>query len=237
MPERFSASVAARHIACPASADLEKSIANYVAPVEDRTADNAANRGTAKHEMLEPIMKLTASEILGMAKYLQYVGELRSTRRFKVLVEAKMTAKWLISEPSTTADLVLYTQDELHVVDGKWGKIPVEVIGNEQLLFYAVTYAALAPKAKGVTLHILQPATNTFEPWFASADVLHEFMLKAQEAEKKILAGDYSFSPGDHCKFCPANPHARGLKGRPFCPAMMDMLYPGRVNEDEILSI
>jgi len=46
MPERFSASQAGRHMACHASADLEKAIVGYIPPVDDRTVDNAANRGT-----------------------------------------------------------------------------------------------------------------------------------------------------------------------------------------------
>lgn len=46
----------------------------------------------------------------------------------------------------------------------------------------------------------------------------------------------HTFSPGDHCKFCPANPHGRGAKGKPYCPAMMGLLYPQpAVNYDEML--
>lgn len=237
MPERLSASVAARHMSCHASADLPVAIPNYVAPVEDRTAATAANAGTAKHEMLEPIMELSGTEILGMAKYLTYVGELRLTRRFNVLVEKPMQAMWLATQPETKADLVLYTQDEMHILDGKWGKIPVEVVENEQLLYYAATYGALAPKAKGVTLHVLQPAIGEFNSWFADTNRIGQFMAEVQAAESAIQRGDTTFGPSDHCMFCPANPHGRGLKGRPFCPVMMDLLYPDRVDEDAILAL
>lgn len=237
MPERMSASVVKRHMACHGSANLEEAILNWTPPVEDRTADNAANRGTKKHELLEPIMELPAKDILGMAKYLQYVGELRSQRRFKVLVEAEVQAKWLVTQPQTTADLVLYTQDELHIVDGKWGKIKVDVLNNDQLMYYAVCFAPLAPKAKGVRLHILQPPLDNFESTWVSATELTEWMEKAQQAEKQIQAGDLTLTPGDHCQFCPANPHSRGQKGKPLCPVMMKLLYPGQVDEDEILSM
>ena len=37
MPERFSASNAAKHMACPASANLELAIPNYQPPVDDGT--------------------------------------------------------------------------------------------------------------------------------------------------------------------------------------------------------
>lgn len=237
MAERFSASSAARQMACPASANLELAIPNWVAPVEDPTADNAANRGTQIHELLEQIMAMGLTDIEGLARVLTYVAELRRTRRFKVLVEQSIEATWLATQPKTTVDLVLYVQDEIHVIDYKWGKIPVEVVGNEQLLYYAVCFAPLAPLAKGVHLHILQPNADNLESWFADTNVLSKFMADAQAAEARIQRGDVTFGPSDHCKFCPANPHSRGLKGHPLCPAQMQMLYPGHMDEDEILAL
>jgi hypothetical protein len=236
MVQRFSASKAAMLMSCPASADLERAITGYTAPVEDRTADNAANRGTAKHEMLEPIKELTASEIRAMGTYLTWLGAIRSKRRFKVLVEQKVKATWLQTEPTTTADQVLYVADEIHVIDDKWGKIPVSVHDNAQLLFYAVCYANLAPKAPGVNLHIAQPLIDNYESTFISAADLNTFMLEAQAAEQRIIGGDLTFGPSDHCTFCPANPHGRGARGTMSCPAMTNLLYPRVVDEDAILN-
>lgn len=237
MAERFSASVAARHMACPASANLELAIPNWIAPVEDVTKDNAANRGTNMHEVFAKVMELPNADMQQLIKAMVYIAELRKTRRFKVLVEESVKATWLQSEPTTQVDLVLYTQDEIHVIDLKTGKILVEVVDNSQLLYYAACFGHLAPRAKGVNLHILQPWADNMEHWFASAQVLADFMHEAQIAEKKVLAGDTTFGPSDHCKFCPANPHTRGLKGAPLCPAMMQILYPQHLDEDEILSM
>jgi hypothetical protein len=235
MPQRFSASVAARHMACHASANLELAIPNWVQPTEKRTG--AASRGTAMHEMLDPIMRLKASEVLQFAELIDYVAKLRATRRFNVLVEESVTADWLITKPGTTADLVLYTQDEMHIIDYKWGKMPVEVVNNVQLLYYAACYAPLAPKAKGVTLHILQPPIHEYNSWFADTNEIASFMAQAQSAENAIQLGDVTFGPSDNCTFCPANPHSRGEKGRPLCPAMMKMLYPDKTDEAEILGL
>lgn len=237
MPKRFSASVAGRHMACHASANLDIAIPNWVEPVEDRSADNAANRGTNMHEIFAKVMELGASDLRKMSSAIEYIADLRSTRRFKTMVEVKMKAAWLTTQPETTADLVLYTQNELHIVDLKTGKIPVEVRDNAQLLYGAVTYAALAPKAKGVTLHILQPWDNGNQSWFADTDTLKKFMDDAIAAEAAIQAGDTTFMPGDHCAFCPANPHARGQKGRPLCPVLMDIHYPKLLDEDELLNL
>lgn len=238
MTERFSASVAGRHMACHASANLELAIPNWTDPVRDETAGQKGV-GTARHKMLEPLMALSPGDLGHMIRVQQYVHDLRQTRRFKVLVEEKVQATWLDSAPYTTADLVLYTQDELHVIDFKWGKIPVDVIDNEQLLFYDVCYAPLAPKAKQVTNHILQPYADNFDSWTVSTTELQKFMDDAIATEKAIAAGSLAFGPSDkHCTFCPANPHSRGDKGKPLCPAMMQVLYPqNRMDEDEILGL
>lgn len=237
MTERFSASVAARIMACPASANLEKAILGWVAPVEDRTADNAANRGTNMHEIFAQVMSLPNADMQQLIRAMIYIAELRKTRRFKVLVEQSVKATWLHSQPDTQVDLVLYTQDEIHVIDLKTGKILVEVIDNAQLLYYAACFAHLAPKAKGVTLHVAQPWADNMESWYVDTNTLRQFIADAQAAEARVLAGDLTFGPSDHCKFCAAYPHSRGAKGTPMCPATMQILYPSKVDEDEILAL
>lgn len=238
MPKRFSASTAGMQMQCHASGNLDLAIPNWVEPVEDRTANNAANRGTNMHEIFAKAMELGRKDIRAMANAMLYIADLRETRNFKVLIEQTMTATWLDSCPTTTADLVLYTQDEIHMIDLKTGKIEVDATDNEQLLYGAVTYAAFAPRAKGVTCHILQPwAPSGFSSWFADTNVLNQFMQDAIAAERAIAAGDTTFMPGDHCTFCPANPHSRGRKGSPFCPELMQLYYPKPFDSDAILDL
>lgn len=189
------------------------------------------------HEMLDPIMRLTAGEVRQFAEVLAYVADLRENRRYTALVEQSFVAEWLVTKPETTPDLVLYTQSEMHIIDYKWGRIPVEVTDNKQLLYYAACCAHLSPKAKGVTLHILQPAIHEYNDWFADTNEIAQFMAEAQLAETAIQAGSIMFGPSDSCTFCPANPHSRGDKGRPLCPAMMKVLYPDKTDEAEILGL
>jgi hypothetical protein len=236
-PERFSASVAGKHMACHASANLELAIPGWTPPPAKST--KAADDGTDVHSIFEQIWEYSASDIKHMASVLDYVAKLRSTRRFKVMIEETIEATWLKNPTKTTPDLVLYTQDEIHVLDTKWGKIPVEVVENTQLLFGAVTVGPLAPKAKGVTGHILQPKAGIMDSWYMSADRLALFMEDALATEAAIAAGSTQFGPSDYCTFCPANPHTRGAKGgRPCCPVMMELLYPGRgLDEQAILDL
>lgn len=235
MTMRFSASNAARFTACPASANLELAIPGYVAPDVDPNA-GAKGRGTLMHEALELLMQFNASEREAVMSAFQYVHELKKRRRFKTLTEAKATATWLPSKPTSTVDLVLYTQDELHVVDYKMGRIPVYVDDNLQLIFYALCFGYLAPRAKGITVHIVQPFADNYGSRTYTTDELKQFMTELQQAEAKVVAKDLTFGPSDHCTFCPANPHSRGDKGHPLCPAMLQLLYPATFDEKEMLT-
>lgn len=233
MPERLSASVAAKHIACHASANLELAIPGWTPPVVDDT--KASAKGTEIHTVLEDSGKYPPREQLGIAKAMQYIAELRMQRRFTQLTEAKSTGWWLLDPPKTTADVVLYVQDELHVVDYKFGKILVEALDNAQGKYYALSFAPLAPLAKGVWFHIVQPFIDNFDKVFFTSQELEQFRLETLAAEAAIAAGDVTFGPSDNCKFCPANPHGRGVKAKPYCPAMMQMLYPMTLDVNDVL--
>ena len=236
MPERFSASVASRHLSCQASANLDLAIPGWTPP--DNAGDTKASiKGTDIHKILEDAAAYTPREMQGIAEAMAYVAALRQKRRFTILTEATSEGWWfnVPQKPKTTADVVLYVQDELHVVDYKFGKIPVEVRGNTQGMYYALAFLPLAPKVKGVHFHIVQPFANNIDSTFFTTVELEQFRLDCLAAEKEIQAGSTVFQPSDACMFCPANPHTRGAKGTPKCPAMMQLLYPVKpLDEDAI---
>lgn len=241
MAERFSASNAAKHMACHASANLEKAIPNWTEPVIDLTKPAASRRGTDMHDHLDKFAELSAKEIKAAGRALMYVGNVRSLRRFNVLHEVAVQATWLTVPTLTTVDLCFYVADEIHVIDYKTGKIPVSVHDNDQLKFYARTLVELAPKATEVHLHIVQPWADEWDEADAeeiiSARDLHDWGIEAVAAQDAILGGSKTFGPSDHCKFCAANPHSRSPKGKPLCPEMMQLLYPQHIDEDEILGM
>jgi len=220
---------------CRASANLDLAIVGWEPPIEDPTVDNAANRGSHMHEIMAKLNELPTGDAMKLTEAFNYVNEVRRRRRFKKLVEHTITVDWLQSQPYTTADLVLHVADEIHVLDLKTGRIPVYVQQNKQMLYYGASYLPLAPKAKGVHLHIVQPWADNMEEWYAPLHTLDQFLRDAQQVEAEILQGSTTFTPGDHCMFCAANPHGRGARGKPSCPAMLDLLYPDKTNYDEIL--
>ena len=200
--EPFSASRAARLLECHGSANLEAAIPGYVKPVQDDT--KASAKGTALHEILETSAGLlTPREMVSFAESFRYLGELRQRRRFRMLLEARGTMWWLSTAPKTSADVVLYTQDELHILDHKFGKLIVDLENNAQLMSYACAFIGLAPKAKHVTLHVAQPFIDHFEEIQYSRAELERFMTDTKAAHDAIQAGDLALTPSDHCTFCP----------------------------------
>lgn len=148
--------------------------------------------------------------------------------------ERKYTVYWLQTRPTTTPDLWFYDalSGHLVVVDFKTGVIPVEANENQQLMYYAATVMHEEGfDVKTITLQIIQPG-HPSEVTMNRAELEH-WMAEARVAEQRILDKDLTLKPTDKgCKFCPANPHSRGDKGTPLCPAMMDVLYPQVIDEE-----
>lgn len=137
---------------------------------------------------------------------------------------------WLKTKPQTTPDFWYYDQraQKLTVLDYKSGVIPVDAKDNNQLMYYAATVFSgerSVTAAQEFELVILQPGHDSRHT-ITVAELL-EWMATAQAAEQRIIDGDLTLQPSDKgCTFCPANPHTRGDKGTPLCPAMMQLLYP-----------
>ena len=249
--EKFSASRAARLMECPGSGDLEKAIPGWEPPAEREEGVGAASMGHFIHDILEKLAlaryitpakpegtPFNAASYRALAGILMYIAELMDGRRWKKVVEHSLKAEWLPSKPPTTADLVLYTQKEIHVIDYKWGLEEVDTEDNKQMLFYLATYwLKYAPHAKILFFHVLQPRIGQLEAVQVSVTELRAFMADAVAADQRMLDGDLTLQVSDHCKFCPAFPHSRGEKGTPACPAATKLLYPSNYDEDAMLGM
>jgi hypothetical protein len=163
--------------------------------------------------------------IVHLAESLRYVKAITDQyEEWDILVEEKREAKWLVTAPKTTVDVVISTPTELHVLDLKMGDVPVDVVMNEQLMYYAQTFREYTHRR--IVLHIMQ--RNNMVSWEPPTQVLDQWVIRMVNSERKILNGDLSLTPGSHCTFCPANPHTRGDKGNLSCPAMLQHLYGER---------
>ena len=126
------------------------------------------------------------------------------------------------------------------MLDWKTGTIPVDPMDNDQHMFYlASALNTYVPRRSWheytLRVHIVQPGNQVSET--VEYDELMAWMHEAVTADQAILRKDLALQPGDHCTFCPANPHSRGDKAAPWCPPMFNMLYPDTTNNDEILDL
>ena len=213
----------------------------------DWIADNTT--GNVVEEAYAWFMKLVTHafpprQMMFISEAMVYVWDLRSelhttNENVDVYTEHSMQARWLPQPTLTTVDVGIVCDHEIHVVDYKNGAIAVNPEFNDQLLFYAATLLQYGDEnIHWITMHILQP--KNFAHWTVTRAFLERWIKDAGKAQQKILDQDLSLNPGDHCTFCPANPHSRGDKGTPLCPAKTAQLYPessATVDEDAILNL
>ncbi len=189
-------------------------------------------------ERLPPQMLLYVSETLGA---LMGIRSRYNPDFYELIEERSIECDWLPSHPLTTPDVVFATKRVLVVIDYKTGKIPVSPVDNDQLMFYAVSalYAyyqrELWYKIDKVVLVIWQPGNH--DEWETTVDHLLQWRELALEADLSIIGKDLTLRPGTYCTFCPANPHSRGDKAPPYCPAQMSLLYPSNTDEEAVLDL
>lgn len=255
--KKFSASQAERFIACHASADLEKAIPGFILPEDDEDREpsipdnihfivdmidkvsqdtgssRAASRGTMLHACVATLLAEfnTAGQFEKLVMLFTSLLAVMQKRRFKILIEETGWMDWLQQPAPTTADIVMYTNDELHIWDWKFGTMPVNAAAL-QLKIYALVFLHLAPKAKGATVHVLQPG-NYAEVYF-SRDQLEAARDLVIKHEAEVIAGDLTFATGKQCEFCPASPHTRGAKGNISCKQFITDIVEMRENSKPV---
>lgn len=130
----------------------------------------------------------------------------------KLLVEHKFDLSSVYPGCFGTADAAIYKPAEklLVVVDYKHGAgIPVEVVGNPQLDYYALgallTCGFVVNTVRKVIVQPRCPHRDGPVRWseVAAIDLL-DFRADLIGFAKKTEAPDAALVPGDHCRFCPA---------------------------------
>lgn len=199
---------------CHAATDLEKALPGFIPPVDTGTV--ASRKGDDMHKVLAEALSIGSNrDLKDIISMLNYVSFIRSTRKFSMLIEHMMWTCWMQKPVVTTADVILYTQDELHIIDHKTGAGRVEPLCRQMLTYAAAAlHEGLAPKATEVVLHVNQPKANNQVWHTVTREDVTAFVELQRLHEEQLLAGDLSFKPlHAACLFCPANPNGRGAKG------------------------
>lgn len=225
---RLSASGSHRWLACPASVEAERGIADKSSP--------HAFEGTVAHELGEVCLKtkVDASEWVGkvlpetsaevtqeMADYVQeYVDYVRyhDHRDAYLGIEVRVDFSDWVPEGFGTCDAIVLYGDLLHVIDFKYGKgVNVSPVENSQGLLYALgAYAEFRAFAdiKRIRISIVQPRIKEApEHWEIDLDTLLKWGEYAKQRAEMACQPGAEFNPGEkQCQFCKAQSTCAALK-------------------------
>lgn len=230
----LSASSAHRWLACTPSARLEEQF-------PDTTSD-AAREGTLAHELAElklrhyfftteltrakftrAVNKLKKQELWEnemdgyTEEYLDYVKSVALAYPLEphVAIEKRVDFASYVPEGFGTADCVMVSGRQLHVVDFKYGKgVPVSAEKNPQLMLYALgayeAYKILYPVDQ-VRVSIVQPRlSDGTSDWTCTLDELLRFGEYVKGRAALAIKGEGEYAPSESaCRFCRAKAHCR----------------------------
>lgn len=213
LPAHFymAPSASSRWLNCPGSLTY--------APQFPDEAGEAAEIGTLGHAMVEAELKgetLDSAQLdflgtlsQGQREWLQDAVELCveiiSELEGDILLEEKIQHEFLTGEHGGTIDVILYNDEVidspvLHVIDFKFGQVPVEIFGNTQIKCYLNLARQRFQDAREFYGSILQPSiSDKLQTVRFSMDELEAHEVAVVEASISE-----EFKAGDHCQWCPA---------------------------------
>lgn len=225
---KLSASGSHRWLACPASVQAERGIADKSSP--------HAFEGTVAHELAEVCLKAKceASEWVGkvlpetsaeitqeMADYVQeYLNFVtyHDHRDAYLGIEVRVDFSDWVPEGFGTCDAIILHGNLLHVIDLKYGKgVPVSPVQNSQGLLYALgAYAEFRDIAdiQRVRITIAQPRLqDSPESWEIDLADLLKWGEYARQRAEMACSDDAEFNPGEkQCHWCKAQSTCAALK-------------------------
>lgn len=247
----LSASSSHRWLNCPASIKLE-------ATMPEPPESAAAVEGTAAHELAEykvrrkfkmkvgkrPKSDLETAEMDDMTSdYADYIyNQLERLGGLeKVVARAEVRVDYSKYAPGGfgTADCVLIGEEELHIIDLKFGKgVLVSAQDNPQLKLYALGVLDMLDypdNLKTVTCHIFQPRREHYDTWTTTVEDLIKFGEWVRPIADEALAGSEKQCTGEWCTFCKAQ-----AKCRAHALTMLDIVEksetssPSELSDEEI---
>lgn len=253
----LSASGAHRWLECPPSARLEESF-------EDRPSDSA-KEGTLAHAiaeakarnmLIDPLPKRSFNKILKdftnnsmyqkemdalTDEYAEYIREimLSYTQKPYIAVEVKLNLSTYIPEGLGTADCIIISGNDLHIIDLKYGKnVPVSAEDNPQLKLYALGAVGeyeLFYDIQSIHMHIFQPRNKNGGGTFTTnAQELKAWGESIRPTVKMAYMGLGEQKAGPWCGFCKAKPICQKHAEKCRELAKLDFKKPELLSREEI---
>lgn len=213
----------------------------------DNGSSVAAQEGTRLHALMENCLKngewdaedyigawledektnelppLTREQCNCVSVILRYVADLMAIPGAELYVETPLTLYDIDPDAGGTGDIFIWTPERGYKVDAKFGRISVDVEGNDQCFHYLagwrrklgdrmpvnLTMVIAQPRAPGADGPIKTAETDLF--------AVMEWEAQYAEAIKEARRPDSAPFAGDHCAFCPGTRMAEN--GRYRCEA------------------
>lgn len=211
---KYSPSQLSRILSCPASASAPK----------DSSSSSYAEEGTMLHEVVERGLfshskgeswalelkkhSLTPDQYSAVEECILYALDLMTELgEYTMWLEKRVYA---YDDCDGTADLILFNDKEVHVIDWKFGAgIEVSAYENIQLMTYGV--GALRELGKEgnyhlpVMIHVVQPRLNNFDTYCTSAGNLERWLQHTLIPGIELAKSpDAPYHPSvEACRWCP----------------------------------
>lgn len=242
-----------RWINCTPSAMLEQEF-------ENKTTE-AAEEGTAAHAFCEhklrkslklrskrPVSDYDSDEMQECTDaYVDFVNEQLKIAKQRckdplILVEEKVDFSRYVPDGFGTADCLIISDDELHIVDFKYGQgVLVDAFDNPQMKCYALgaleTYGNLYD-ITSVSMSIFQPRRENVSTWKTTVKELKywaENVLKPKAELARKGKGEYRC--GEWCRFCKAAVRCRARAEEKLRLAEDEFKLPPLISDEEIEEI
>lgn len=210
----FSASSSHRWLRCPASLKEEAKIPS--------TSNVYAEEGTKAHKLAELFLTNSAIDIEkydneminNVGIYHSYVTKINMSNDNLPLIECKVKYDNVVEGGFGTVDCICYNDNELHIIDLKYGKgVRVNCVNNSQLILYAIgalNYEPIKDFYKNKDLnsikiftHIVQPRINNITSTSYSYLDIQDKIKEYRDKAKLCLQDNPIFVKGEQqCKFC-----------------------------------
>lgn len=227
---------------------------------ENKTTE-AAEEGTAAHAFCEhklrkllklrskrPISDYDSDEMQECTDaYVDFVNEQLEIAKQRcndplILVEEKVDFSRYVPDGFGTADCLIISDDELHIVDFKYGQgVLVDAFDNPQMKCYALgaleTYGNLYD-ITNVSMSIFQPRRENVSTWKTTVKELRNWAENVLKPKAELaLKGEGEYRCGEWCRFCRAAVRCRARAEEKLRLAEDEFKLPPLISDEEIEEI
>ena len=248
---QLSPSSADRWMSCPGSVALCENIPD--------TTSAASEEGTMLHDMAAdcliydvdpttsnnehtPLYDLNDEQAIAVKTYIDIVRDIKKSVNGELYVEQRLPISWLTNEPDAygTADAVICSEDELVIIDAKFGRgVVVEAERNKQLMIYALAANdnfKLAYDFKRIRLVISQPRLGACLEWTLTPGELEIFSGEVMLAASYTNVFEAPLVPSPKaCQWCRAKANCPAIKE--IIMSDFDTIKPESASDDDLSNV